>query len=783
MAENKKPMSFDEWANAGGGAVKPVETGLAGRAGDLGLSLLKGVIAVPEAAVGVADIVTGGKAGKKAEDLGFRPKEAKAYLDSLKSDAAKDAQYKFENADGFTGKFGAAVQNPSLIANAVAESVPLMGAGGVVGRGLIAAATPRAVAGAAQAAPRISGAVASAAGEGITGAGSAAEGIRQETANGELTGTQSLLAAGSGVATGLLGLGGAKAAKALRVGDIDQAIVGGTTKVAGQAGKEAPGMLSSVGRGALSEGVFEELPQSLSEQAIQNVALDKPWTQDLDAAAAMGLLTGGAMGGGMGLIGRQDTPAAAPPPATTPAPVPPAGPAQTTTPPAGATPPPVITPAAPATTGEAQTAGPLRTTYVDASKDWVAGGKAGDVIRVGDQFQYAPEGSQELSDWKSMITGRVSAQPAPPKPSEQMGLNPAAGPLSAAAVTAVDGDATPSMQAAAQATAQQEQATQAQQQSDSKLKSSGWTMNEFPVGDEPMVASLESKDAPLFMTQATAEDGTPTFNVRDTDWNVVATGNTFEEAAGRAKVQQASGGKAQVTPQTTGATDGVKAQETIPQEQGRQAEQDGDWSMGAKPIATPPSSGFQDSTAKRAQGLKAIRERNGLNKPVALIDEGKTDSAEQPGTTGEGAGASQPTPLTIDARKRNLATLKQRMLAGRKQPDAQATPVQAGQPQAYAGAAQVPVKKEAQPQAMRIVVRRDITGDEFEVQGGGVNGGWEKQTTFSTADAANDFLKSWGHDVDGVETLVSEWSPKLKRFSSPKRQESTTQDSPSKRSH
>jgi hypothetical protein len=155
------------------------------------------------------------------------------------------------------------------------------------------------------------------------------------------------------------------------------------------------------------------------------------------------------------------------------------------------------------------------------------------------------------------------------------------------------------------------------------------------------------------------------------------------------------------------------------------------------------------------------------------IDEGKT-TAEQPGTTGEGAGASQPTPLTIDARKRNLATLKQRMLAGRKQPDAQATPVQAGQPQAYAGAAQAPVKKEAQPQAMRIVVRRDITGDEFEVQGSGVNGDWEKQTTFRTADAANDFLKSWGHDVDGVETLVSEWSPKLKRFSPPKRQESTT---------
>lgn len=106
--------------------------------------------------------------------------------------------------------------------------------------------------------------------------------------------------------------------------------------------------------------------------------------------------------------------------------------------------------------------------------------------------------------------------------------------------------------------------------------------------------------------------------------------------------------------------------------------------------------------------------------------------------------------------------------------NAQAAPVPASQPQADAGAVQAPVKKEAQPQTMRIVVRRDITGDEFEVQGSGANGSWEKQTTFRTADAANDFLKSLGHDVGTIETLVSEWSPKSKRFSPPKRQEPTT---------
>ena len=50
---------------------------------DPGISALKGAISVPEAAVGVADMLTGGRAGKAAEELGFRPKEAKNILDTL----------------------------------------------------------------------------------------------------------------------------------------------------------------------------------------------------------------------------------------------------------------------------------------------------------------------------------------------------------------------------------------------------------------------------------------------------------------------------------------------------------------------------------------------------------------------------------------------------------------------------------------------------------------------------------------------------------------------------
>ncbi|MFM1979864.1 MAG: hypothetical protein RLZ68_1129, partial [Pseudomonadota bacterium] len=534
------------------GPLKPVKTSAIERVGDLGLSALKGAVAIPEAVVGLADLATGGRAGKAAEGLGLRFKDAKQALDEKKSVAAQLADRRFNEAEGFGGKLGAAIENPSLIANAIAESVPLMGGGAVVGRGI------------AGLAPKLGSAGAAAAGEGIVGAGSAAEAIRQETTNGELTGKQALLAGGTGLATGLIGAGGARAAKALGVGDIDTALVKGTTDIAGEAGKKAPGMLSSVGRGALAEGVLEELPQSMAEQSLQNVALDRPWEQDLDAAAAMGLVTGGAMGGGMGLMGRQTTPPAPQPqPAPAQPPVTPAGPTQ-----ALGLPAPVVTVDS---AGRAMTADDR-----NARQQKWANGDVTDVTPI----------RETPAAEKLQFPG--GAAPAPvlepvAKPSEQMGLNPSAGPLSAAAVTAVDGDATPSMQAAAQATAQQEQATQSQQQADNKVKSSGWSMNEFPVGDYPMVATFDDKEQPLFMFQSGNE-----FDVLDANEKVVARGNSFEEAAGKAKLyktgltkatapalEQVAASNQPATPPaapitTQGATNGTQADQAQQAETQRQ---------------------------------------------------------------------------------------------------------------------------------------------------------------------------------------------------------------------
>jgi N12 class adenine-specific DNA methylase len=267
---------------------------------DGGISLLKGAIAVPEAIVGMADLVSGGRVGKFLEneggDIGFRPKEAKAALDEYLSPEQKAANAAVQQADGFVDKLGAAVSNPSVIAHTAVESVPAMLGGGVVARGLL------------KAAPKL-GIAAAGAGEGIVGAGLTAEGIRQETADGLLTGQQAGIAAASGVATGLIGAIAGKVAAKMGIGDIDAFVAG--VKVAAPAVQK--GVVKQIVQGAFSEGVLEELPQSVQEQVAQNLALGKPLAEGVDHAAVLGMLSGGLMGGIAGPLTAKPAPASATP--------------------------------------------------------------------------------------------------------------------------------------------------------------------------------------------------------------------------------------------------------------------------------------------------------------------------------------------------------------------------------------------------------------------------------------------------------------------------------------
>ena len=429
----------------------PPARGFKGWAGDaLGVAA-RGAISVPEAVVGLADIPTGGAVGKFLENeggsFGFRPKQAKEAASQFFDSEATTAQNReFDAADGFVDKAKVVLQNPTMIGRAVAESVPSMVAGGVAARGL-------------QTAAKVGPVLAGALGEGAVAAGSAAEQIRQETADGRLTPTQAGLAAATGVATAGFGALGGKVANKLSIGDADTMLAQGAKGIAKadadaaaraatnplvqqQAVKSIP---RQVIEGAIAEGFLEELPQSVAEQVFQNLALGQDWLKDVDGAAVMGLLTGGAMGGGA------------------------AGYRAATRP--------TISDA------DVQRTADARVGREQAAAAEENAGLARMRQAFNAQLDAASKAAPVLDEGALQAAGVPRAVPKPVldlqqldrgladmPPSARMGLDPAAGPMSGAAALAVDTGVTDGLQQAAAAEAQQqqegEQAKQAQAQAE-----------------------------------------------------------------------------------------------------------------------------------------------------------------------------------------------------------------------------------------------------------------------------------------------------------------------------
>lgn len=465
--EQPSTAQDDGWWKAGAKEVapEPPSRGLKGWAQDIAATGVKAALAVPEAAVGLADLATGGKAGKALEGTGVRFKEAREIAEGWHSDVTKAQKAQFQNADGVAGKAAVALSNPSLIAMAVGESLGTMGAGGAIGRGAMAA-TRLGQMGAKGAA------IAGAAGEGVVGAGSAAEQIRQQTADGELTAKQAALAAGTGLATGALGFVGNKVANRLGIGDADMMLAQGTKGMAKDAAERATAaavnplaqpaqksILRQMGEGAITEGVLEELPQSVSEQILQNEALGKSWNDGLDDAIVMGILSGGAMGAGAagyrGFKDRQiDDAVANARSAAANAPG--------------------------ATSGQDQAAGALQpaawTTSAGAAAEMEPGTAPASPANTPNlDYETLPGAAPEAQgneidftrdfpapDWGTELgaAGQQPAATAVPEltPSQAMGLDPKAGALSKAAAMAVDSGASPVLQPQAAPVLEQQQA-------------------------------------------------------------------------------------------------------------------------------------------------------------------------------------------------------------------------------------------------------------------------------------------------------------------------------------
>lgn len=270
---------------------------------DIALAGWKGVIGVGEGAVGLLDIPTLGHAGQFMEEqLGWKPEEAKEVLTSYQSIASQRAQTLVGQAEGVTDTLEAIIDNPSVVAEFFGESLPLMGAGGAVARGL------------RYGAPLVRGAI----GEGVVGAGLQAESFRQESETGEITPLQAGLSVSTGMVTGAITRVSGRLAEKLGVADIETVLAGGSTP------KAAAGLVKAFVAGMVTEGALEELPQSMQETIQANIGAGRPWHEGVSQSAVIGLVVGSAIGGPTGVVGSLRAPAPEPgpaPPPTEPAPV------------------------------------------------------------------------------------------------------------------------------------------------------------------------------------------------------------------------------------------------------------------------------------------------------------------------------------------------------------------------------------------------------------------------------------------------------------------------------
>lgn len=419
---NNKNTKFDP------STAKAVDKGFGGHIRDLGASLMGGLASVPDVAVGVADLYSDGRAGKAVDNLSenFKLGDGRKYWQDQKTDHAKVQSQEFADAEGIIDKTKVALSNPSMITNTVVESVPSMALGGLAGRGLNVASKGL-----------INPVAAGAAGEGLVMAGAQAEQIRQETDDGLLTGNQVAAAAGTGVAGGLLGFLGGTVAKKLGFEDVDTLMARGV-KPEQMANEISQIPFSSIPKsvvlGAISEGLLEEMPQSVTEQVLQNYALDKDLFEGVDDAIVMGTLAGMAMGGTVAGASQASKWA---------------GQSNAENPESGDdTDTMGSAPMLPAPTGGNGGTGlgfdGLQGEYIPAGQQ-----DAADPVQARQNFEY----DQMPTDAERQIEfGGLSRQSAP-TPSQQMGLDPNLGPLSAAAATAVDNGVSQQMQIEMQAQA------------------------------------------------------------------------------------------------------------------------------------------------------------------------------------------------------------------------------------------------------------------------------------------------------------------------------------------
>lgn len=287
-----KPNFFDQFdEGASANQHTPQNTGLLG---DIGTDLKRGALKLPGAVAGIADIPVGIVTGERkvrqwadevGEATGFQPgkwadEAAKEYSPQRQAGAA-EIDKAWEDG-GATDIAGAYLRNPGNVAGMVAESLPSMVAGGLAGRAAMSVA--------GLAGRSLSPVVAGAAGEAAVSAGQAMDQISDDVD----ARRAATAAAATGALTGAFGYAGGRAAQRLGLVDPESAIAGGAAATATD--RPPRGLASRMLAGAMSEGAFEELPQSVQEQMWQNWAEGRDLSEGVARSAVEGTIAGGAMG-------------------------------------------------------------------------------------------------------------------------------------------------------------------------------------------------------------------------------------------------------------------------------------------------------------------------------------------------------------------------------------------------------------------------------------------------------------------------------------------------------
>lgn len=332
---------FDQFDGATTGASNPFDQFDAppankkqnkGIAGDLVTDFKRGIEQVPGAFTGLADIPVAAITGKpligQAADAlggitGFVPskwaKDAEAEYSPGRVEARRNIDQAWEDnktpfADAASGDFRGIgqiaksyIQNPQQLVGSVVESLPTMYGGAKAGQAIAK--------GLGIVAPKIAAGI----GEGSVMAGQQMNQLSQTEADPRTAAAASAI---TGITGGAIGVLGGKIASKLGVIDPDVALAGGAMRGVTDEVKDqtVKGMVKEgakrVAGGAVSEGAFEELPQSVLEQVLSNLAQSKPWDEGVSRAAVEGTLAGALMGGAFNVMPPKQEKKADTPPAT-----------------------------------------------------------------------------------------------------------------------------------------------------------------------------------------------------------------------------------------------------------------------------------------------------------------------------------------------------------------------------------------------------------------------------------------------------------------------------------